>query len=400
MVMPPLRTECILCGGHAVPFFELPRVPVDVSALFLSAREAACARMARLALAVCRHCGGIFNAAWDPAALTYDTRYENSLDASALFSEYADGLARRLASTYSLTGSRIVEIGCGQARFLTALCHLSGSTGVGFDPSYDGPGGDDFVSVEKRMFSPRDAAGATMVLCRHVLEHLDNPRQLLDGLAGVLDGRKDTVLYFEVPNAAVILEGGVPWDLIYPHVSYFTVESLTRLLARAGFRILSAGTAYAEQFLYIEAVPGAPAGDCGVPHSTTTDSGKIMDLAANFSRMLHSIVQGWAQQLAAARAAGTRVALWGAGARGVTFLNTVPLAREIECVVDINPRKHNSFVPGTGQMVHPPQALKKFDPQVVIASNPIYVSEIEGRLASLGVQAELITTPEDLLQTA
>lgn len=364
---------------------------MDVSALFRSPEEAAHASLGRIALAVCHSCGGIFNAAWDPSALVYDTRYENSLDASSVFAEYAEKLARRLASAYSLRGSRIVEIGCGQARFLTALCRLTRSYGTGFDPSYDGSGAGEFVSVERRFFSAADAMGARMVLCRHVLEHLADPRNLLVELASVLHGQSDTVLYFEVPNATPILDGTSPWDLIYPHVSYFTTDSLARLFRRSGFRILNIGTAYADQFIYIEAVPGGDPEDSHHPCPRT-----ISELAGNFSRILSSTVGSWAEQLSAARTSGIRVALWGAGARSVTFLNTVPLARDIQCVVDINSRKHDSFVPGTGQRVCAPEALKTFDPDVVIAANPIYVSEIGAWLANLRIDAALTTTPEGL----
>ncbi len=386
--------DCILCGAPAVPFFELPSVPVNVSQLFFDAEEARNAPAGKLALAFCSSCGGVFNAAWDPSRFTYDTRYENSLDASEVFDEYAGALAHRLAAAYPLEGGTIVEIGCGQARFLERLCSAAKAAGIGFDPSYTG-GGDGRVRVERRLFDPASAQGAAMILCRHVLEHLHHPHEFLAGLAAACKDSGSVVLYFEVPNAAVIFNGVIPWDLIYPHISYFTIGSFSRLFARAGFHVLAAGTAYSDQFLYVEATPGAAVRDARAEADPD-----IAVLARGFSDLLSSIVLYWTNLLVRAKETGTRVALWGAGAKGVTFLNAVPGARDIACVVDLNPRKHGSFIPGTGQKVSPPEILREFRPEVVIAVNPIYLAEIRRELDRLGLDAVVAAGPEKQAQAA
>ncbi|HVW83276.1 MAG TPA: class I SAM-dependent methyltransferase [Bryobacteraceae bacterium] len=388
---PPSRKACIFCGGAGTPFFEIPAIPIDVSALFRDADEARGAPMGRLALVFCERCGGIFNSAWDPAALSYDTRYENSLDASAVFGQYAEQLARRLTSTYATGNGSVVEIGCGQGRFLQEICRLSGSRGAGFDPSYHGPPRDGSVSVERRLFKAADAEGARLIICRHVLEHLEDPSLLITELAGIRQDGPDTVVYFEVPNAAIILDGALPWDLIYPHVSYFTLESLTGLFRRSGFHILDAGPAYSGQFLYVEATAASDAADDSEP----PDTDAVQRLVASFPAMHRSIVDRWARYLEDTRRAGNRIAFWGAGAKGVTFLNLVPGARAIDCVIDLNPRKRDSFVPGTGQRVSDPEALKLIRPKVVVTLNPIYVPEIRERLSEMGIRATIVTEPSD-----
>jgi hypothetical protein len=403
--MPTLsrHERCILCGGLATPFFELSPVPVNVSQLFHDADEARRAPTGRLALAFCHSCGGIFNAAWDPVLLTYGTDYENSLDASAVFDRYAESLARRLAAAYDLQGATVVEIGCGQARFLERLCSVTGGKGLGFDPSYIGEPGVPHVTVQRRLFEASDAAGARIILCRHVLEHLENPREFIASLAAAGRGNDDAVVYFEVPNAASIFEGGIPWDLIYPHISYFTMESLGRLFTQAGFRVLASGTSYSDQFLYLEAkLVDATLLETTLPSGSHANGARGTErmerVTTSFSGLLDSIVREWAAFLAGARRAGTRVAFWGAGAKGITFLNAVPGARDIRAVVDINPRKHGSYVPGTGQFVDSPGSLHAFDPEVVIVSNPIYIDEIRKELAGLRVGAAVITVPENLAQ--
>jgi SAM-dependent methyltransferase len=381
---PDSDVSCILCNGAARRFANLSSVPINVSQLFRSAEDARRAPVGRLALAACDSCGAVFNAAFDPQALEYNGDYENSLDSSALFDSYMSGLATRLSDEYPARGGRIIEIGCGQAGFLTRLCAAAAAEGAGFDPGYIGPASlaEGKISIHRRHFRAADAANATMVICRHVLEHLEDPAALLAELKGAAP---DAVFYFEVPNADSIFDGTNPWDLIYPHVTYFGLEALLSLFRSAGFRVLRAGTSYGGQFLYIEADLKAGEPPKGAERSSGADAGR-----AGFAGVLEDAVAGWSDYIARAHSQNKRIAFWGAGAKGVTFLNIVPGASAIDAVVDINPRKQSSFVPGTGQPVLAPQSLLDVNPDFVITTNPIYSDEIASRMKELGIQAEIV----------
>ena len=71
-----------------------------------------------------------------------------------------------------------------------------------------------------------------------------------------------------------------------------------------------------------------------------------------------------------------RVAIWGAGSKGVAFLTTLGVRSEVAFAVDINPHKHGFFMPGTGHEVVGPERLREAPPDVVVVMNPIYVEEI------------------------
>ena len=92
------------------------------------------------------------------------------------------------------------------------------------------------------------------------------------------------------------------------------------------------------------------------------------------------------------------MALWGAGSKGVTFLNIADSARSIDTVVDINPRKQGHYIALTGQQVVAPEALPGIGPDVIFVMNALYTKEIAATLDRLGVRAELISVHDMLKQ--
>jgi hypothetical protein len=87
---------------------------------------------------------------------------------------------------------------------------------------------------------------------------------------------------------------------------------------------------------------------------------------------------------------GLRAVLWGAGARGDTFLNVLGATTEIPLVVDISPRKWGKFMAGTGQPIASPEVLIDDPPDVVVIANEIYREEIEKQLLDMGIEVEIL----------
>jgi hypothetical protein len=116
-----------------------------------------------------------------------------------------------------------------------------------------------------------------------------------------------------------------------------------------------------------------------------------IEAARAFDRRASDILGWYEGALADAVQAGERVALWGTGSKGTTFLNVVPGAAAIDVVVDVNPRKVGLHVPGTGQPVIDPTQLTGLRVDKVIVLNPNYRTEIGARLTELGVDAAVLT---------
>jgi SAM-dependent methyltransferase len=386
--------QCPVCGGIDVDhLLHFAGVPVHCNLLWPTREQARQAPRGDVQLGFCSSCGHIFNLHFDARLTKYSQAYENSLYFSPRFREYAERLARRLVRRYHLYGKDVIEIGCGQGDFLTRLCVLGGNRGIGFDPGYRPDGRAEAAAADVRfirdVYSARYAAHTADFVCaRHVLEHLPAPRVLLATLGRAIGERTGAALYFEVPNALFTLQGAGVWDLIYEHPSYFSAASLARLFATSGFEIVKVGEAYHGQFLFIEAVPARSR--CKLPKRLEDSLETVARLAAAFAEIHRGKVAAWQERLRGMAAAGRRVVVWGAGSKGVTFLNTLSAWADVQYIVDINPRKQGMYVAGTGQRIVPPEFLRGYQPDALIVMNPIYFDEIRQAIEGLCIYPELI----------
>lgn len=385
---------CPVCfSSDVLEFFEILGVPVHIG-LQWPCQEAArqCPR-GDIRLGFCRECGFITNLAFEPARLEYTQAYENSLHFSPFFQAYARSLAARLIERYHLVNKDIIEIGCGKGDFLALLCELGNNRGVGFDPSYEGPCSEREVAKQitfiRDFYTERYASyQGDLVCCRYVFEHIPNPTGFLTALRRTLGDRLNTVVYFEVPNALFILRDLSIWDMIYEHCSYFSPGSLARAFVSCGFDVLDLTETYGGQYLNVEALPGNAA--AGFRHEQRDGlKGATCDVAA-FASRCQSKIETWRRHLDRIERAGQRAVVWGAGAKGVSFMNMLKVQEPIEYVVDLNPRKQGMFIAGTGQQVVPPEVLRDHRPDIVIVMNPMYKREIQQLIEGLGLTPKLL----------
>jgi len=251
---------CPVCLSEDITvFLEIDRVPVHCNVLLFTKKEALQASRGDIHLGFCQDCGHIFNKAFNPELMAYSQGYETSLHYSTRFQEYAKKTAEHLVERYRLFGKDIVEIGCGQGEFLNLLCYIGENNGVGFDPSYQPEDRDEQVAsgqirIIQDFYSEKYAdQKADLICCRHVLEHVQNPRDFLATLRRSIANQPKTVVFLEMPNAFYTLRDQGIWDLIYEHYSYFTRNSLEALMTQCGFEVLDLYETYKDQFLCVEA---------------------------------------------------------------------------------------------------------------------------------------------------
>ncbi len=378
------KCNCAICGsGRTIAVLELAQIPVFCNVQYQNRDDAKSAARGDLSLQFCTHCHHLFNATFDARLLAYAPAYENALDFSPRFRQFALELADQLIATHGLKGKQVIDIGCGKGDFLRLLCERGGNTGTGFDPSYVPSGADAALPFEviTAYYGPEYAAQqADLISCRHVLEHIEQPVGFLSMIRGALAERPNTPVYFEVPNADYMLAEGAIWDLIYEHCGYFGSRSLRYAFAKAGFQVERLEPAFGHQYLSIEARPAPNV----TPLPQNTEEG-IPRMVGAFSRLMTAKLKAWRKRLEALRAQGQKAVIWGGGSKGVTLGNLLALEVWIPYVVDVNPRKQGRFVAGTGQHIVPPAFLATYKPDVVIIMNPLYTAEIQTEVEAMGL---------------
>jgi SAM-dependent methyltransferase len=294
-------------------------------------------------------------------------------------------LALRWIDRHGLRGKTVLEIGCGKGEFLALICELGGNTGIGIDPAFVPERLESTADLTfiRDLYSPRYAhLSADAVLCRHTLEHIAPVGEFMSLVRQTI-GARDSVVLFELPDVTRVLRDTAFWDVYYEHCSYFSPGSLARLFRRCGFDVVGLERDYDDQYVLIEARPAR--GEA--PRPTVEEPvEELAELTARFARNVEAVTAGWRERLAADRAAGRRVVLWGAGSKAVSFLTTVGGA-DVDSAVDINPYKRSKFIAGTGHPVLGPDDLVAQPPDLVIAMNDIYLREIRERLDALGLGA-------------
>lgn len=371
-------TACPLCHhADSRPFITRESVPVHQNLLMADAGAARAATRGDLELRSCPACGFVWNSAFRSELLEYGQDYENTQTASPSFDRYVDSLVDALVAD-GVTGRDVVEVGCGKGYFLERLCERGGNRGTGFDPSYVGPDetqGGRVRYVREFYGSATSARSVEVVVCRHVIEHVPKPVSFLSQIRAALDQSPAAVVYFETPDLLWILAGTVIWDFFYEHCSYFTTGALRYAVEREGFRVTREASLFGGQYQWLEAVAEeAPVAAPRLPEASRVE--QVVALARRYAREVPARFAALERRIESLAANGG-VAVWGAGAKGVTLVNLCdPERRRVACVVDINPRKQGRFVPGTGHPIVAPEALAEKGIRHVIVMNPNYEQEV------------------------
>lgn len=380
--------HCPICGStDSAVILDVAGVPVDVGYLWRSQEEAYRAPTGAIKLTACLRCGFVNNRAFVPGQPSYEPGYEVSLHHSALYRSFLRDTAHRLIDEYDLRRKSIVEIGTGKGIFLRLLSGLGANRCIGIDPCVDTEGlfevGEGTIELIRAVYSEHYAGlESALVCCRHVLQHIPDPKAFLDVVRRNIGARADTVVYFEMPNAAFVFQQDAVWNVFYEHCSYFTPDVLAYLFRQSGFEVLALEPCYEDgQYVGIEAVPGRAPGQEGVPAASDDAPAYLVD----FARVYRDKVAEWSCRLQAAKAQGLRVVAWGSGGRGITFLTTLKTRDLISYVVDINPDRHGAYVPSAGQQVVAPAFLITYQPDIVIITNPTYEREIREQVGRFGL---------------
>jgi SAM-dependent methyltransferase len=369
------------------PFFAIHRIPLSSCALFETREAAVTFGKGDLELAVCHDCGFIQNRLFEHELVDYTIPYEESQAFSPRFLTFQEELIAELGAAHDLAGKTILEIGCGKGAFLEAMCRTWGARGVGVDPA-----GDfsrvmpdvDMVLFRETFDGSREGLTGDLICCRHTLEHISEVGAFVGHVAEALRRTPGSVGFFELPDTRRILEEGAFWDVYYEHCSYFTADSLARLFRSKGLTVTRLQLGFDDQYLLLDAQDG--------PDSRAPEPGAVeatVERCRAFGESAEREITRWQDIISELSNRGQRVVLWGAGSKSVGFLSALGHDDAIAAVVDVNPFKQHSFLPGSAHEIVAPEALGEIEPDLILVMNPVYADEISDMVGRLGVHPQI-----------
>jgi SAM-dependent methyltransferase len=328
--------------------------------------------------------GLIYNAAFDDSKVFYGQNYDNCQYNSPMFSDYINSQIEWLLP-YIPQKSIVVEVGCGKGFYAENIANKRTDCQIyGFDSSYSGEQSKQTnLRFYKEYYNENYAnIKPNFVISRHVIEHISKPSAFLKSIRKTM--QNGAMLFLETPDTEWILKNNVIYDFFYEHCSYFTENSLANILSESGFEPIEIKKEFGEQYMWFL----AKANDKN-KRETPNDTFEIKNLCKQYAENREKTIFAIKDKIRALN--GKHTFIWGAGAKGVTFVNIFDHQKKyIKGIVDINPSKQGKFIAKTGHPVIAPANLaQELNKCTILLLNENYYSEIKNMLCQMNIDCDL-----------
>jgi hypothetical protein len=187
---------------------------------------------------------------------------------------------------------------------------------------------------------------------------------------------KPVWLFAEMPCIDRVFKSGRLADFFYEHVSHFTTQSFRTLMERAG-EVVEMAHGYDGEVIYALVRLGVPA--------AMLDRAQASHVFAGQAETSLSMIRSQLDDLANR---GARVAIWGGTGKAAAFVHQFGAdAKRFPLVVDSDPDKVGTFVPGTGQRIVFRDVLKVQPADVVIIPTQWRAKDIVAEMVREGISA-------------
>lgn len=372
---------CRLCGHQPItPALVLERAPRNVQRL-LREDERAGDRPISLTVCQCSRCGFV----QIPPVLedTYYDDYMMVATHSPQMQAFQATQASDFVSRFGLVGKTVVEIGCGDGNYLDHLAR-AGARVSGIEPSRvtrELALARGHAVEEGYVTATRDLVGAPFdaFVTRQVMEHVPDIHDVLAGIRRNL--KPGAIGLVEVPSLEKAISDARFYDFFSDHVNYFSFATLRLALSMHGFDVLDVRQEMFDEY------------DTAIVRYVPVPS------LSGIQRTVDTLGQQLRNFVADQRAAGRKVAIWGAGGKGLSVLASAGIT-DVDLLVDSDPNKQGLFTPVSHLRVQAPSTLPVSDIGAVVITALAYRHEVErslrealgfrGVIALLGQQLEVI----------
>ncbi|MDO8423096.1 MAG: class I SAM-dependent methyltransferase [Parvibaculum sp.] len=379
--------DCSCCGGASFkPFFEFGLLPR--TGFYLTDGNPSDVPKAQLNLEYCTTCGFIRQV---HDAMTKIDYAEVERGTAQQLPHYTDDIIQSIVDEGLSPHDLIIEVGCNDGSFLKALRAKGFDNLAGVEPSVSlsQSAGANGFRVEAFPLTPINAklivdkyGLADAVVCRHTLEHVPVPEDLITAIAKLL--KPNGICVIEVPDTDWIITQLFVHEIWDEHVSYFRPSSLNLLMQRHGLEASKLSTIRFRdtQNLVCFARNGgeAASANIGQDQSTLAD---IADCSTRWAAMVDKL------QTAIAKAPRPIVAI-GASHIQINFLNFAGLADQVDWMIDDDPRKSGRRAPiGAGvSILSTAEAIENISSGTVLKTAfpyPAWMDKITKAMALKGV---------------
>jgi 2-polyprenyl-3-methyl-5-hydroxy-6-metoxy-1,4-benzoquinol methylase len=298
----------------------------------------------------------------------------------------------------------IIDIGCNDGKFLTALKNYGFDNLHGVEPTKNTASAaknagfrvtNDYLDIELAKNLVQENGKFDLVVTRQVLEHIKDIRSFLLSARMLLSD--DGFLVIEVPDSEINLrhsDYGV-WE---EHLNYFTQTSLTRILKEMGWELTkwyrSVFSGWCQTLI---ATPGAIPKSLDIQRGRAGVSGEVVEFDAWVSSF-KTFKTNARKQIDELVGEEGHVGLFGVGSRSISTLYSLDLMSRITKAYDDSLEKIGKHIPGTCIQIAPSAAIEKDEIQLILLGvNSENEAKVLPKLSYKKIQVKSILPPSQIL---
>lgn len=370
--------SCVVCGGTLDHVLCLGNAPV---ANRLRDSEDEPVERFPLHVARCSECTTVQLVSRPPAETLFGVDYPYRSSQSRTMLASAAHLAEYLTRSLSLGADDVVmEVGSNDGYLLRHYMRR-GVQVLGFDPAESAAADAQQIGVTTetvffdRKLGAAHAGEASIVHANNVLAHVDDPDDIVAGIAEML--RPDGLLVVETPWLAALIDAGAFDTIYHEHRFYWSADALARLLSRHNLHVV-----------HIEHLHDLHGGTLRV--FARKGSGWSLELWHTLSleqaagladrhwgERFEIIHRGQVEQLRRWWEGMEPIAGYGAAAKATVLLHVLDVRGPL-WVVDSTPAKQGKWTP-CGSLVLPPIELERRMPPDCVIFPWNFAREIAGK---------------------
>ncbi|MEG1595349.1 MAG: methyltransferase domain-containing protein [Lachnospiraceae bacterium] len=260
-----------------------------------------------------------------------------------------------------LIGKRIIEIGAGAGEYMT-LMEAAGAVVYGIEHRNTSvsAGKEKGLTLYQGYISSKEYAIGDSPFdgfyCMNYLEHVPELNEFLQGINYNLT--EGGIGLIEVPNTDRIIQDAMFSEFMLDHLSYFTQETLKRVVEQNGFKVKSCEVVWNEYMI-----------------SMVVEKRRKID-GTGFQKGEQTLIKEVNAFIEDMNVKGKKVAVWGAGHEALSILAIAQLRGRIDGVIDSADFKQNKYTPATHIPIYSPDRIKEQKIEAILVIAGSFTNEV------------------------